>query len=140
MKKYIVLLLAAVSLLSTRLAAQGQEKIDTAMVSKIKDEGLGRSQVMKILSFLTDVHGPRLTNSPGYKRAADYAKSTLESWGLQNVHFDQWDEEFGRGWELKKFSLHSLSPVYFPVIAYPKAWTPGIKGTIQAEAVFLEIK
>src|SRR5689334_20271608 len=122
------------------LKAQQQEVIDTAMVSKIKDEGLNRSQVMKVLSMLTDIHGPRFTNSPGYKKAADYAKSTLESWGVQNVHFDVWEEDFGRGWQLKKFSLQALSPVYVPLIAYPKAWTPGIKGTIQAEAIYLDIK
>jgi hypothetical protein len=110
------------------------------MVSRIKEEGFKRSQVMDILSMLTDVHGPRLTNSPGYKRAADYAKGTLEGWGLQNVKFDTWDEDFGRGWELKKFSLQSVGPVYFPVNAFPKAWSPGIKGTVQAEAIFLDVK
>jgi len=116
------------------------QKTDTTLIPKIKDEGFNRSQVMTILSMLTDVHGPRLTNSPGYKRAADYAKKTLESWGLQNVHFDYWGEEFGRGWQLKKFSLSATSPVYFPVIAYPKAWSPGIKGTIATDVVYLDIK
>ena len=140
MKSFSSLVLTAFFLfLPLIIVAQTTEKIDTTILSKIKDEGFNRSQVMRILSMLTDVHGPRLTNSPGYKRAADYAKSTLESYGLQNVHFDVWDEEFGRGWELKKFSLQSLSPVYFPVIAYPKAWTPGIKGNVQAEVVYLDI-
>lgn len=100
---------------------------------------MNHSQVMDILSYLTDVNGPRLTNSPGYRKAADYAKKALEAWGLKNVHFDEWDEDFGRGWELKRFSLQSLGPVYFPVIAYPKAWSPGIKGNVQAEAVYLDI-
>lgn len=141
MKRLIQYLLAVPVVLAPALGmAQQTEKIDTAMVSKIKDEGLNRSNVMDILSMLTDIHGPRLTNSPGYKKAADYAKSTLESWGVQNVHFDTWEEDFGRGWQLKKFSLQNLGPVYFPVIAYPKAWTPGIKGTVQAEAVYLDIK
>lgn len=141
MKNFLRLLLTAFSfLLPAMLVAQQQEKVDTAMVSRIKKEGFDNSQVMRILSMLTDVHGPRLTNSPGYRKAADYAKATLESWGVQNVHFDTWNEEFGTGWELKKFSLQSLGPVYFPVIAYPKAWTPGIKGTVQAEAVYLDIK
>src|SRR5690349_6104819 len=137
MMKKIFAALFAVAVLSLSAVAQ---KLDTAMVSKIKDEGMNRSQVMSILGMLTDVNGPRLTNSPGYKKAADYAKTTLESWGVQNVHFDTWGETFGRGWELKKFSLQSLGPVYFPVIAYPKAWTPGIKGSVQAEAVYLDIQ
>lgn len=116
------------------------EKVDTVMIEKIKKEGFERSQVMEIASQLTDVLGPRLTNSPGYQNAATYAKSTLESWGLTNVKFDTWDEEFGRGWSLKKFSLSALGPVYFPVTGYPKAWTPGIKGPVQADAVYLDVK
>ncbi|MCX7637033.1 MAG: M20/M25/M40 family metallo-hydrolase [Cyclobacteriaceae bacterium] len=132
MRQLLLLLLFAGSALA--------QPADTTLVPKIKDEGLNRSQVMQILHMLTDVHGPRLTNSPGYKKAAEYAKKTMESWGLQNVHFDYWGEEFGRGWQLKKFSLAALSPVYFPVIAYPKAWSPGIKGTVAAEAVYLDLK
>lgn len=134
------LLLVVIFSYTAAVSMAQQEKVDTAVVSKIRKEGFDRSQVMDILGMLTDVHGPRLTNSSGYKKAAEYAKSKLESWGLQNVHFDTWEEDFGRGWELKKFSLHSVEPVYFPVIAYPKAWSPGVKGTIKAEAVYLDIK
>jgi carboxypeptidase Q len=119
--------------------AQKPEKVDTTLISKIKKEGFERSQVMDIMSMLTDVNGPRLTNSPGYAKAAEYVKSTLTSWGLQNAHLDTWDEEFGRGWSIKKFSLQNLSPVYTSVIAYPKAWSPGIKGTVQAEVVYLDV-
>lgn len=139
MKKFLSVITAAFLLLPLCSHAQ-TEKIDTAMVSKIKNEGLNNSQVMKILSMLTDIHGPRLTNSPGYKNAANYAKSTFESWGLQNAHFDTWDQDFGKGWQLKKFSLQALSPVYFPVIAYPKAWSPGVKGAVEADVVYLDIK
>jgi hypothetical protein len=122
------------------LFAQKSEKIDTAMISKIKNEGLNHSKVMDILGMLTDVHGPRLTNSPQHRKAAEYVKSTLESWGLQNVVIDQWDEEFGRGWQLKKFNLQTVDPSAFQVIAHPKAWSPGIKGTVSTEAVFLDVK
>ncbi len=122
------------------LHAQKPESVDTTLVSKIEDEGLNRSKVMTLLNMITDANGPRLTNSPGYKKAADNAKATLESWGLQNVQFDYWGEEFGRGWQLKKFSLQALEPVSYPIIAYPKAWSPGIKGTVQTEAVYLEVK
>lgn len=140
MKKLMILLLAGATYLSSAVTAQSIEKVDTAMVSKIKKEGFNNSQVMNILSMLTDVHGPRLTGSSGYKKAADYAKSTLNSWGLQNVHIDVWDEDFGRGWELKKFSMQALEPSYYPVNAYPKAWSPGIKGTVQGEAIYLDVK
>jgi carboxypeptidase Q len=59
--------------------AQTKDKVDSAAYAKLKSEGFDRSQVMHILSMLTDVNGPRLTNSPGYKTAANYAKSTMES-------------------------------------------------------------
>jgi hypothetical protein len=137
MKKIFSALLACMFMGS--VLAQS-EKMDTTMVFKIKKEGFDNSQVMSILSMLTDVHGPRLTNSPGYKKAAEYARTTFQSWGLQNAAFDSWGEEFGRGWYLKKFSLQAIDPVYFPVIAYPKAWSPGIKGTVQTEAVYLDVK
>ncbi len=130
----------ALVFISSFVWAQKHEAVDTAIVSKLKAEGLNKSQVMDILSMLTDVNGPRLTNSPGYKKAADYAKGKLESWGLQNVAFDTWTDDSLSGWQLKKFTLQNVSPVYSPVIAYPKAWTPGIKGTVQAEAIYLDIK
>ena len=38
-------------------------------IERIKDEGMNRSQVMQTLSYLSDVIGPRLTASPGMKRA-----------------------------------------------------------------------
>ena len=120
--------------------SQKTESIDSVLYSKIKDEGLNNSKIMKTLSMLTDVCGPRLTNSTGYKNAADYAKSTLESYGLKNVFFDYWGEEFGRGWQLNKFSLQCIEPVYSSIISYPKAWSPGIKGTAKAEAIYLDIK
>lgn len=140
MKQLFFGIACAIFITPFNVSGQSTEKLDTAIISKIKAEGNNRSQVMSILSMLTDIHGPRLTNSPGYKKAADYAKSSLEGWGLINVQFDHWDEDFGRGWQLKKFSLNALSPVYFPMIAHPKAWSPGIKGAVQAEAVYLDIK
>ncbi len=138
MKKYFTLCFGLFIAIGT--FAQQTEAIDTASISKIKDEGLKRSKVMSTLSMLTDVYGPRLTNSPNHKKAADYAKATLESYGLQNVQIDYWGDEFGRGWQLKKFSLQSREPVSTPLIAYPKAWSPGIKGAITADAIYLDVK
>ncbi len=139
-----VLLLVVLSVtftlaLNAQVAAQMQEKFDTAAVSKIKDEGMNRSQVMEILSYLTDVYGPRLTGSPEYKQAAEWAASKMKQMGLENVHFDKWGP-FGKGWTLKRFSAHVTSPRVIPLIAYPKAWTPGTKGTLKADVAYLDVK
>jgi hypothetical protein len=138
MKKYFTLCLGL--LIAVVTVAQQTEPVDTAAIRKIKEEGMNHSKVMSVLSMLTDVYGPRLTNSPNYKKAADYAKATLESYGLQNVQLDYWGDEFGRGWQLKKFSLQTTEPVSTPLISYPKAWTPGIKGAITSDAIYLDVK
>lgn len=116
-----------------------QYQPDSALLSLLRKEGVDHSRVMDILSTLTDVNGPRLTNSRGYATAAEYAKREMESWGLRNVQFDFWEEDFGRGWELKKFSLSQTEPTYAPLIAYPKAWSPGVKGTLRTDAVYLDV-
>jgi len=134
------LLLLLFLFVATTSFSQQSEPLDTVAISKIKEEGFKRSALMANLSLLTDVYGPRLTNSPNHKKAADYAKTTLEAYGLQNVHIDYWGEEFGRGWELKKFTLQSLEPVNTPIIAYPKAWSPGIKGIAATDAIYLDVK
>jgi hypothetical protein len=108
-------------------------------IERIKDEGMNRSQVMQTLSYLTDVIGPRLTASPNMKRANEWTKEKLASWGLQNSHLESWGP-FGRGWTLKTFSAQVTEPQAIPLIAYPKAWSPGIKGTLNAEVVYLTAK
>ena len=54
--------LAALALL--HVSAQESDKLDADAVARIRDEGMQRSQVMEIMSYLTDVYGPRLTGSP----------------------------------------------------------------------------
>src|SRR6478672_1035688 len=105
-------------------AQQPQQPAEDPMIAKIKDEGMNRSQVMQTLSYLTDVIGPRLTASPGMKRGNEWTRDTLAKWGLQNAHLEAWGP-FGRGWSLKKFYANVDGPTAFPMIAYPKAWSPG---------------
>lgn len=101
-------------------------------------EGFENSQVMEILSYLTDVYGPRLTNSPNYMKAAQWARDKLTEWGLENAHLEPWGG-FGRGWALKKLSVEMLEPQYSPIIAYPKAWTRGTNGVVTGTPVLVEI-
>ena len=108
-------------------------------IEKIKDEGMNRSQVMETLSYLTDVIGPRLTNSPQMKRANEWTRDKLASWGLVNAKLEAWGP-FGRGWSLKRFSAEVVEPQGFPLVAYPKAWSPGTPGVVTAEAVYIDAK
>ncbi|HKG77990.1 MAG TPA: M20/M25/M40 family metallo-hydrolase [Pyrinomonadaceae bacterium] len=108
-------------------------------IQRIKDEGMNRSQVMQTLSYLSDVIGPRLTASPGMKRANDWTRDQLTKWGLQNAHLEPWGP-FGRGWTLKKFSAQVTEPLAIPLIAYPKAWSPGLANPVTADVVYIDAK
>jgi hypothetical protein len=107
-------------------------------IARIRDEGLKRSQVMETLSYLTDVIGPRLTGSPNMKRANEWTKDQLTRWGLKNAHLEAWGP-FGRGWALKSFSAEVVEPQGIPLIAYPKAWSPGAK-IPKTEVVYIDAK
>jgi len=108
-------------------------------IERIKDEGMNRSQVMQTLSYLSDVIGPRLTASPGMKRSNEWTRDQLIKWGLQNAHLEAWGP-FGRGWSLKRFSAQVSEPLSIPLIAYPKAWSPGTTGPFTADVVYVDAK
>ncbi len=112
-------------------------KPPTNPVERIKDEAQNRSQVMATLSYLTDVIGPRLTASPGMKRANEWTRDKLAGWGLENAHLEKWGT-FGKGWTLKKFSMQVVEPQCIPIIAFPKAWSPGTDGPVVGEVVDLD--
>ncbi len=123
----------AVVLGATVLAGQGPEPVDAGMVAKIRDEGLNRSQVGRIFSQFVDVIGPRLAGSPGYNRAAEYARTTLEGWGMSNARLEPFD--FGRGWTLEKFTLEMIEPRYMPLTGFPEAFTASTAGEIEVPVV-----
>ena len=131
-----VIALFIVLLLAIPIVAQmPQEKVDLDAIYKIKDEGLNHSQVMDTLSYLTDVYGARLTGSPQIRAAGDWVKKKLTEWELVHVQTEPWGP-FGRGWTNEKITARAISPsVSFPVIAYPKAWTPGTNGPVEADVI-----
>lgn len=120
------------------IAPARAQQSDAEAIGRLKDEAFRRSQVMELMSWLTDVHGPRLTGSPITKAAGDWAVETMKGWGLQNVGFEWWGP-FGRGWVNEKFYAQVTSPVPFPVIGYPNAWTPGTQGLVKGGLVIIDI-
>jgi hypothetical protein len=106
-------------------------------IARIKDQGLTtNSQAMATLSYLSDVIGQRLTGSSNLKRANEWTKMKLESWGLTNAHLEAWGP-FGRGWELKHFSAQIVEPQVFPLIACPQAWSPGLSRPLTANVIYM---
>jgi carboxypeptidase Q len=112
---------------------------DQEAIKRFTAAGMQDSHIMETAGFLTDVYGPRLTNSPNIREAAAYAAKTLESWGMANVHQEKWGP-FGRGWSSEIFEANEISPRHFPLIAYSRAWSPGTGGPVTAEVVYAKIR
>ncbi len=113
-------------------------QVDTNFVNKIKSEAIDHSQILETLSHLTDVIGPRLTGSKKMMAANEWTKKLLESYGL-SASIEPWGD-FGRGWDLKSFHASVTAPYAFPLIAYPKAWSPATKGTVKGKIFHINEK
>ena len=111
---------------------------DLEMLAKIREEGLQRSQVADIVSYITDVLGARLTNSMDMKRAQLWAKEKMEDVGLQNVVIEPF-MDYGISWDNEYCSLHMIEPDYQPMVGYPLSHTPGTGGKITSDTVIAEI-
>jgi carboxypeptidase Q len=137
MNRFAALAIAIAAAATTAIAASAHaadEKPNLAIVHAIKAEA-AEGKVMDHLFWLTDANGPRLTNSPGWKKAADWAVRALKSWGAANPHLEKWGT-FGRGWALDHFSINMVKPVYTPLHGAPKAWSGSTNGKVSAELVF----
>jgi hypothetical protein len=131
-------ILTALIALGTAASSQ-QDAVDTNVMAQIRDEGMNHSQIMPTLSYLSDVIGPRLTGSPSLRRANEWTRDKLTSWGLENAKLEAWGP-FGRGWQLDRFSAQVTSPMDIPLIAFPQAWSPSLKGTLNSDVVLIDVK
>jgi carboxypeptidase Q len=159
-------------------AQQTTERIDLNVIHLIKTAEIGggggggrggrgpaRPAIMETLYNLTDRYGPRLTNSPQFRAAGDWAVGQLKEWGLSNVHLEKWatqpppataaetadaeaaDGGGGRGgaarraaipsWQLTSYSGAMVEPTYMPIVGYPQAWSGGTNGPITGEAILV---
>jgi hypothetical protein len=143
------------------VAQQASEHVDLSVIHKIKmaelggggrgggrggdGGGRGGSQVMNTMYNLTDRFGPRLVNSPQFKRAGEWAVKQLTDWGMTNAHLEKWSTAGGRGgaipsWEITGYSGAMVEPTYMPIIGYPQAWSGGTNGPIAGEVVMASIQ
>ena len=129
-------LLAVVFLCTISLA---EEPVTLSIVHRIKSEAFEHSKVMDHLFQITDVHGPRLTASPGYDEAASWAVQQLKEYGIQSARLEKWGP-FGRRWSYGRFHIEMAEPHYAALIGFPLAWSAGTKGPVTAEPVLTPLK
>lgn len=120
------------------LSAAGPEPVDHAVNARIRAEARERSQIMRTLHVLTDVHGPRLTGSPNHKAAAEWTVAEMKRWGFDRGFLEEWD--FGHpGWSNERLSVHVVAPVKDALVAEALAWTNGTDGPVRAPVTQLVI-
>ncbi|HEX4750744.1 MAG TPA: M20/M25/M40 family metallo-hydrolase [Bryobacteraceae bacterium] len=127
------------SALAIPLLLLAEEKVDLGIVNHIRAEEFNNSKVMDTMFYLTDVYGPRLTGSPNFKAAGDWAVKRLQEFGLTNVKEEKWGP-FGRGWQCKYFEAHMVDPQFSAIVGIPLAWTEGTNGSVTGEPVIASIR
>jgi hypothetical protein len=159
-----LLLTVASLLVPAFILAEINEPVDLQVIHKIKRAVLGNSAqdfggggggrggggraaspLMTTMYNLTDRYGPRLTNSPQFRRAGDWAVGQLKEWGMANPHLEKFPTSGGRGgaipgWETTGYSGAMVEPTYMPLIGYPQAWSGATNGTVTGEAILASIQ
>ena len=130
--------LALSALIALPLLVFAAENVDLSIVHRIKSEAFEHSKVMDHMFYLTDVNGPRLTGSPNYQAAGNWAVARLKEYGLVNVRKEKWGP-FGRGWSNKHFEAAMLEPQYTPLIGIVAAWTASTNGLVTGEPITTNI-
>lgn len=121
------------------LPVSAQEKVDLQTIHRIREEAFERSKAMDHLFYLTDVQGPRLTGTPEFKKAADWAVKRLVEMGVSEARLEKWGP-FGRAWSYQRFTAHMIEPAYSPLIGFPMAFTSGTNGAVRGEAMPASIR
>ncbi|HVV54199.1 MAG TPA: M20/M25/M40 family metallo-hydrolase [Mucilaginibacter sp.] len=113
-----------------------QENVDTAAFRLIRNAEMSNSHIPMIAHYITDVSGPRLTNSPGFFRAANWTVETMKKWGMVNAELEPWGE-YGRGWDAEQFSVWMDAPYRQSIIGYAVPWSANTSGEVRATVALL---
>ena len=132
MKTLLTAVAAGALILSTPAVAQDRD------IAMIIDKGMTQSEIMTMGHELLDRIGPRLTNSPGMRRAEDWAMNKFTAMGLSDVRRHGFD--FGRGWEMIDVEVDMLTPRPLELTATAVAWTNGTNGPIEGEIIVAPIR
>jgi len=128
-----------IMVLPVSLLAQ-TEKVDLAMIYKIKQEGLRNSAIEDLAFGFTDLTGPRLTGSTGGARGNEWAKKKMEELGFQNVRIEEAGDFSRGGWDNLKTYAAMTAPYYSNFACNPVAWTGSTPGLVKSEVILLEAR
>ncbi len=133
-----ILVFAALFALSC-VGLRAQDDPGLTALHQIKVEAFENSKVMDHLANLSDLYGPRLTASPEWEQAAQWAMQAMRGFGLTNVHEEKWGP-FGRSWSLESCNIDMLTPRYSHLVAIPLAWSSPTNGVQTGDVLFAPIE
>jgi carboxypeptidase Q len=114
-----------------RIVGKTAAEIDQQIISEVKE----RNEVLKNLSHLSDVIGPRMTGSANLKKANDWAAEKFKSYGLENVKLEPYT--IPATWERGFARMKMTEPHTRWLTVASRAWTPGTQGKLSGELVFI---
>jgi hypothetical protein len=116
-------------------AAAPRAQAQDAMLARIRDEGMNKSQVLSLFDHLTNVIGPRLTGTPAFKASIDWTAQKFKEYGLTGITVESWP--FGAGWTLEAQTSEMIAPRYMPLLAYAEAWSPSMPQAVTGAPVYI---
>ena len=116
--------------------AHAQVSVDQNIIDQIREEVATNSQVMDYAFVLSERFGPRLTGTPAFREAGDWADSVLTDLGLA-VHKESID--WGRGWTVERASLSILEPHASSLVVSAVPWSPATDGPAEGAALLLPL-
>jgi hypothetical protein len=123
--------------LSVAPGAQTPAPLDPATLTRLREEAVTRSQAYDHVWWLSEVYGPRVTGTPAFAQASEWAMAKFREWGLSNVHQERW--AYGQGWTIERFSATMLAPQPAVLIGAPRNFSPSTTGTVTSDVVRVEI-
>lgn len=112
------------------------QQMDTTIINQIKAEALGNSQLPQLAQYLTDVCGPRLTNSPGYRNAVNWTVKTFQGWGIKAAP-EAWGE-YGKGWSNEVATLSIEKPYHETLVAYAMPYSGSTKNLVNTGVIVID--
>jgi hypothetical protein len=118
-------------------APPSDDKAKLALDQRILDDAKKSSQIIRNLTYLSDVIGPRLTGSANLKRATEWGAAKMKEYGLSNVKLEAWT--IPEGWQRGHAHAKLIEPDNGRTMAIASmGWSPGTKGKIEADVVILK--
>lgn len=135
--RHLACLTALLVLLASLVQAEDRLKLSPSEVDQmILTEVKTNQEIMRNLTYLSDVIGPRMTGSANLKRANDWALEKFKSYGLDNVKLEPY--EIPAAWERGFARMRMVEPNTGRWLSVAsRAWTPGTQGKMTGDVVYV---